>query len=80
MYYIISYLKCNNRTISFIETVLKTSQDKEINSEQKYWNIIIRINKIISIYYLDIKIFCNGEEFYIKGKRHFFDDLNGIIN
>lgn len=31
--------------------------------------------RIISIYFLDIAVFCNGEVFYIIGNRHFYDDI-----
>lgn len=46
--------------------------------EQAHWNFAILYNRSISITYLSIKLFPCGDEFYIKGKRIFYNDLKSI--
>lgn len=62
----------------FIDSILQLTKRIYSNSEQRYWNIILKNNKVLSIYYLNISLYCNGDVFFIKKHRHFFNDINGI--
>lgn len=51
------------------------------NSEQRYWNMVLnnRSERDISVYYLNMNIYCNGNIFFNIGRILFFDDFNSII-
>lgn len=74
----LSYLKYNSRTLLFIENILNLHKRINSNSEQRLWNIVLRKSRLISVYYLNISLYCNGALFYLKKHRHFFDDINSI--
>lgn len=71
-------MKCNRKTLHFMESILLLTKRIHFNTEQKYWNYLIKQKKILSIYFLNISLFCNGNLFFNKGKRHFFNDIKGI--
>lgn len=71
-------MKCNNRTLFFVESILQLTKLYFFNTEQKYWNYLIKQKRIISIFTLNISLFCNGNLFFNKRKIYFFSDIKGI--
>lgn len=47
--------------------------------EQAHWHYALKNNRTINTTFLSIKIFPCGDEFYIKGKRIFYNDFISIF-
>lgn len=77
-YIVNSLARSNNNMINFMN-ILQKNRLLFTLGEQAHWHYALRNNKTITTTFLSIKLFPCGDEFYVKGKRIFFNDLESIF-
>lgn len=78
---IIIYSQINPTNISrhFVNSLNKLLIKIKGRTDQTYWNLEIRKNRMIKIKYLSEKIFVSGKIFFLLEEREFFFDKNSIF-